>query len=127
MNFKSLNRIFPSDAGLIKAIGHSIKTIGEKQDETPMDVFIKSSYDRRHNTVISRTVYSNGSKKHRRDREIINQFFIYAYIRYTLCFLIWNFAFILGWFALPKLIQKIINDEELKVVKYFYIKDEKID
>ncbi|MFI9826002.1 hypothetical protein ACWEH1_33130 [Micromonospora chersina] len=120
MNLDSLNSIFPTSEGLIKTIFSNAKTVKEKYDQTPMDQYIDLVPIRNNGGLHFDHYEKNDSKKHESKKEVVKQSIIFTQIRHGLCVLLWFSSFILGWFVLPKIVNKIKAGNNIKVIKYFY-------
>ena len=119
MNLDSLDAIFPTSEGLIKTIFSNAKTVKEKYDQTPMDQYITLIPIRNRGWYVDH-YERNDSKKHESEKEIVKQSIIFTQIRHGLCVLLWFSSFILGWFVLPKIVNKIKKGDNIKVIKDFY-------
>ncbi len=119
INLDELDAIFPTSEGLIKTIVSNTKTIEEKYEQTPMDRYINVTWVR--NRGLKFYSYErDDSKKLARESEFVKQSLLFTQIRHAICLLLWFFSFILGWFVLPKIVDKIQKGNNIKVIKYFY-------
>ena len=102
-----------------KTIVSNTKTIEEKYEQTPMDRYINVTWVR--NRGLKFYSYErDDSKKLARESEFVKQSLLFTQIRHAICLLLWFFSFILGWFVLPKIVDKIQKGNNIKVIKYFY-------
>ncbi|MBM0811420.1 hypothetical protein [Staphylococcus epidermidis] len=119
INLDKLDAIFPTSEGLIKTIVSNTKTIKDKYDQTPMDQYLNVTWVR--NSGLKFYSYErDDSKKLERESEFVKQSLLFTQIRHAICLLLWFSSFILGWFVLPKIVNKIKKGNNIKVIKYFY-------
>lgn len=124
MNIDYMNAIFPTSEGFIKTSLSNIKTVKKEYDQTPMNKYIRFSHLKKRGHTSNITVdkiYTKEDKRHEAVKMTVKQSYIYVLLRYGICLLLWCFSFILGWFAIPRIIRFIIENEEIKVIKNFYL------